>query len=104
MTRRGTVGDGQDAFRVVVRRKKKIVNPEYQQGAGKPYLILSDEEYVEHYGPYPRLGTARGVETGEAFTGDWADGFWNPRAERAWDTVDSWVEQIEEIKWKRVKD
>lgn len=100
------IADSQEVFRVVVRRKRSIVNPDYRQGNRQPYRILLDEEYNTEYGPYPKLGTARGVETQEAYEGRYDDSAdrYNSRAVRRWGVVDSWIEKAEEIVWKKVED
>ena len=105
MTRR-MVADDQEVFRVVVRRKKRIANPDYRQGNRQPYWILLDEEYNTEYGPYSKLGAARGVETQKAYEVRYDDstGGYNSRAARRWDVVDSWIEKVEKIVWKKVED
>lgn len=98
---RSMVRDDQDQFRVVVRYRKKEINPEFVQGNGQRYYILTDEEYETSFGPYSNIGAAHGVETKEAFEPGWMNGH-NPRAKRKWDVVDSWVEKALPIKWERV--
>jgi hypothetical protein len=90
---RRAVGDEQDVYRVVIVRKKQVHNPGYEQGNRKtPYWLYLDETFEEHYGPYNKLGTARGVLTNRSL-----DGFGEPRpwfvsgrveiAETTWRTV-----------------
>ena len=65
---RRMVGDGQDVYRVVVVRKKKIVNPKYRQGySDQSYYLLLDETYETQYGPYNELGTAKRILTRESY-------------------------------------
>jgi hypothetical protein len=98
---RSMVRDDQDQFRVVVRYRKKEINPDFEYGNGQRYYVLTDEEYTTSFGPYPRIGTARGVESKEAFEPGWLNEG-DPRAKRKWDVVDSWVEKALPIKWERV--
>lgn len=100
---RSMVADGRDTFRVVVRRKKKITNPEYAQGNGESLYVLTDEEYDSSYGPYPKIGTARGVESHEAYKLSYRAESGEPRSERQWDVVDSWIEKIVKIEWERIQ-
>lgn len=101
MTRR-IIGDGQDVFRVVVRRKKQAANPAYERGNGEPFRVLLDEEYSTEYGPYQKIGTARGVQAYEAYKPHYQASSGKHRSELKWGVVDTWIEQVEEIKWKKV--
>lgn len=92
---RRMVTDGQDAYRVVVVTRKKIVNPDYEQGNGKPYLVLADETEQFEYGPYNKIGSAKAVLTGETI-----DPYEEGRPLK-WGVVDGWVEKASTV-WERV--
>lgn len=101
---RSWVGDDQEAFRVVVRRKKMISNPGYEQGNGQHYYALADEEYDTWYGPYPKLGTARGVQAHEAYVSAYMTDSGRARSELRWGTVSTWIERAVKIEWEQVDD
>lgn len=91
---RRSVSDDQEMYRVAVERYKKIPNPEYKAGANQPYYITTAETYIRHLGPYSKLGTAKGILTGET---------WDTYENRMkWDAVGGWIEKAE-ITWTGVE-
>lgn len=92
---RRLVTDGDDVYRVVVVRRKKVQHPDYVQGGRVPYWKLLDEMYNTEYGPYNKLGTAKGVLTREAVdtAGD---------GSLRWDVVAAWVEKANTT-WEKVE-
>ena len=98
MSRR-SMGDDQEVYRVVVRRKVKERNPDWEPG--QPWTILADGEYDTVYGPYATIGAARNVESHEAYKPGCVAKSGKPRAEFQWDVVDSWIERVVEIKWEK---
>jgi hypothetical protein len=92
---RRLVTDGDEVYRVVVVRRKKIVHPEYVQGGPAPYWKLLDETYNAEYGPYNRLPTAKGVLTREAIDTD-GDGSFR------WGVVAAWIEKASTV-WQKVE-
>ena len=101
---RNWIGDDQEAFRVVVRHKRKIRNPDYEQGNGQDFYVLTDEEYDAWYGPYPKIGTARGVQAREAYNPAHLAESRRPHSELRWGVVGTWIEKAAKIAWERVDD
>lgn len=91
---RRAVTTGQPMYRVVVEVFGRVRNPDYVQGEGRPYWLLTEELRKNEYGPYPNLGTAKGVLTGETVD-TWRDG------QLKWGVKGGWIEQAE-ITWKKV--
>lgn len=91
---RRMVGDGIDVYRVVVVQKKRAKNPDYVQGEGGQYWVLTDEEYSTEYGPYNSLGAAKGVLTRETVD-TWNDG------SLKWGVVGGRIEKADTV-WRKV--
>ena len=100
VTRR-MVSDGEEMFRVVVRRKGFTSNPA-RSVPGEPYWLFTGEEYDDHYGPYPRIGTAKSVQAHEAYKPAYTAESGKARTDYQWDVVDTWIEKVVEIVWERV--
>lgn len=100
MTRR-MISDDQEVYRVVVRRRKSVCNPDWIPGELDLYT-LTDEEYDTSYGPYSKVGTAKGVQAHEAYKSAHAAKSGKARTDYQWDVVDTWIEKAVEIAWERV--
>ncbi len=63
---RRLVNDNEPMFRVVVVRRQRRDNPQWQRGVispDNPRFLWDGPEYTTAYGPFPKLGTARGQLT-----------------------------------------
>lgn len=92
---RRAVTTDQPMYRVVVEVFGRVRNPDYVQGEGRPYWVLTEELHENEYGPYQNLGTAKGVLTRETVD-TWDEG------KLKWGVKGGRIEQAE-IKWKKVE-
>lgn len=61
---RRLVSDDQQMFRVIVVRRQRRDNPQWERGnLASPRFLWDGPEYTSAYGPFPKLGTARGQLT-----------------------------------------
>lgn len=58
------VSDDQQVFRVLVVRRQRRDNPDWERGTiGSPRSLWDGPEYTTAYGPYNTIGAARGQLT-----------------------------------------
>jgi hypothetical protein len=61
---RRLVSDEQQMFRVIIVRRQRRDNPEWERGnLDSPRFLWDGPEYSTAYGPYNSIGTARGQLT-----------------------------------------
>lgn len=61
---RRLVNDDQQMFRVIIVRRQRRDNPQWERGnLASPRFLWDGPEYTSAYGPFPKLGTARGQLT-----------------------------------------
>lgn len=61
---RRLVSDDKPTFRVVIIRRRRRDNPDWERGnIASPRFLWDGPEYTIAYGPYNALGTARGQLT-----------------------------------------
>ena len=91
---RRSVADDQPMYRVVVVRRARRDNPDWERGnIDTPRFLWDGAEYTTTYGPYNSPGTARGQLTHHT-TDSWGNA---PQ-----DIVSGHIEQAA-ITWKRVR-
>lgn len=101
MTRR-TARDGVDLYRVAVRRKVTIPNPDRKR-PGQPWFLETGETAVDHYGPYDNRGAARRIRIHEAYLPYLEeDGTRKLRG----DVIETWIEKVDfaDIPWVRLEE
>lgn len=61
---RQSVNDDQPMFRVLITRRQRRENPDWERGnTASPRFLWDGAEYVTAYGPYNSIGAARGQLT-----------------------------------------
>ena len=91
---RRMVGDGQELYRVIIVRRERRDNPDWERGnISTPRSLYDGEEFAISYGPYNSIGAARGQLTRETvdLDGSQLEG-----------VADGWIEKAR-ITWTQVQ-